>query len=200
MSQLTASEINDALDVAECAIHDQVKDPTEREWLHGILRKLRAERLSAVSESARTIAQGLRDKGYADIPNDKQAFEHRTTVTPSADTTIIGTPRTDAAIAEATDHKADDFKHYMTMTGVLNQLCRELEMDLNAARATRSATEELKPGVVKDAVRYRWLRHDTKDVAIEQRKGQIVEVYQGQAMDEQIDKAMNNTPDSGAHQ
>lgn len=52
MSNLTTSEINDALDVAECAIHDQVKDPNEREWLHGILRKLRTVALGSCTPSA----------------------------------------------------------------------------------------------------------------------------------------------------
>lgn len=41
-------------------------------------------------------------------------------------------------------------------------------------------------------LRYRWLRHDSKNLELEQRKATIVEVYQGPAMDEQIDKAMLN--------
>lgn len=50
--------------------------------------------------------------------------------------------------------------------------------------------------MMDDALRYRWLRHDSKSLDLEQRKATIVEVYQGAAMDEQIDKAMGANPSS----
>lgn len=61
------------------------------------------------------------------------------------------------------------------------------------APAARSATASQD---AKDAARYRWLRHDSKDTKLESSKATIVEVYQGAAMDEKIDKAMGATPDS----
>jgi hypothetical protein len=67
MSTLTASEINDALDVAECAIHDKVADPNEREWLHGILRKLRAGALKSVASEKPTPIPA----GYVLVPKDR---------------------------------------------------------------------------------------------------------------------------------
>ncbi len=42
-------EINDALDLAECAVHDKIADPAEREWVKGVLQKLR-------------VAQGTREE------------------------------------------------------------------------------------------------------------------------------------------
>jgi hypothetical protein len=47
-----AQEINDALDVAECCIHDQIKDPNERDHVHTGLRKVRA--LALAADLART--------------------------------------------------------------------------------------------------------------------------------------------------
>lgn len=43
--------------------------------------------------------------------------------------------------------------------------------------------------LVKDAERYRWLRQDSKDADIEERKATIIQVYHGAACDELIDKA-----------
>lgn len=61
----------------------------------------------------------------------------------------------------------------------------------SAASATACSAD------AKDAARYRWLRHDSKELKTEQLKGQFVELYQGAALDEKIDKQMNNSPDGG---
>lgn len=37
----SAQEVWDALDVAECCVHDQIKDPLEREYVQGSLKKIR---------------------------------------------------------------------------------------------------------------------------------------------------------------
>lgn len=58
---------------------------------------------------------------------------------------------------------------------------------ISAPSATRLLADKLNEA---DAARYRWLRHDSKNPQTEERKAQIVEVYQGDAMDEMIDKAM----------
>lgn len=42
----------------------------------------------------------------------------------------------------------------------------------------------------RDAARYRYLREDSKDLDIEQRKASVVEIYHGKGLDEQIDKLM----------
>lgn len=46
---LTEQEIHDALDVAECAVHDKEQNPNEREWVHKILQRIRRLALSAIS-------------------------------------------------------------------------------------------------------------------------------------------------------
>lgn len=56
-------EINDALDIAECCVHDQVKDPNEREHHYAGLKKVRELALAtlharqALVEQAREIAE-----------------------------------------------------------------------------------------------------------------------------------------------
>lgn len=66
----------------------------------------------------------------------------------------------------------------------------------NAAMICAEATQIPKAladdpfGVVLDSNRYRWLRHDSKDLKLERSKVDIVELYHGAGMDERIDKAM----------
>ena len=43
---MTPQEINDALDVAECCVHDQIKDPNERDHVYAGLKKIRALAMS----------------------------------------------------------------------------------------------------------------------------------------------------------
>ena len=53
---LSKTEINDALDIAECAVHDQIRDPTERDWVKDILTKLRSSALQASADSRNSEA------------------------------------------------------------------------------------------------------------------------------------------------
>ena len=57
--KFTVSEINDALDLAECCVHDKMHNPNEREWVHDILKKLRTVALQSVeSENVATQVPG----------------------------------------------------------------------------------------------------------------------------------------------
>lgn len=68
--RVDAREVNDALDLAECCVHDQIKDPGEREWVHGILRKLREYVLTprSASESREVYCHECSKAGGGDAP------------------------------------------------------------------------------------------------------------------------------------
>lgn len=77
-----------------------------------------------------------------------------------------------------------------------HSLAYRLEKELARLRVVRPEAERTDPVKVLaqklmevDAERYRWIRHDSKDMKVEQRKAEIVEIYMGSALDEHIDKA-----------
>jgi len=45
--KLTAQEINDVLDLAECCVHDKMHNPNERDWVQTGLKAIRTSALSA---------------------------------------------------------------------------------------------------------------------------------------------------------
>ena len=52
----SAQEVWDALDVAECCVHDQIKDPLEREHVQGSLKKIRLLALGSLVDTGGPIA------------------------------------------------------------------------------------------------------------------------------------------------
>lgn len=130
------------------------RDPFDIHWLNRERAALIVEALRAFAPSA-VLEPVLCDSATAVCSICQEPVEqHRDIEALRAPTSsdlplLPGTPRTDAAIKEATDPSRPDLLHYMNMTGVLNQLCRELEMELNAALAPNSATSpsnEVVPG------------------------------------------------------
>lgn len=75
---LTATEVNDALDLAECCVHDQMKNPNEREWVNGILKKLRAFALTNTPQAGAmtgTSFEGLKRPSSLDQPHQGRTPE-----------------------------------------------------------------------------------------------------------------------------
>lgn len=57
-------EVNDALDIAECCVHDQINDPNEREHHYEGLKKVRALALSALRANVAPQIKALVDAGH----------------------------------------------------------------------------------------------------------------------------------------
>lgn len=96
---------------------------------------------------------------------------------------VMGLSTTRSAGTRITDERIEEIASSVRNPNRA-QVIKMLGLVAKEAGCARSASERT------DAARYRWLRHDTKDVRIEKRKAEIMEVYQGPALDEQIDKMM----------
>lgn len=116
-------------EVRECRLSGQAEYPA-------------AAAPSAASESAITPPDPCPDTNESCIEGCDPTYCARIGRTPSAARFALDTPRTNAAIEEANDPKADRLTHYMNMTATLNQLCRQLEQELSARSSDALKAEQ----------------------------------------------------------
>lgn len=104
--------------------------------------------------------------------------------------------RTSAASATACSADIEKAWQMLEVCGVPRERARNnLARGIEVLSTRMSREDHFQKAMEADATRYRWLRHDSKELKTEQLKGQFVELYQGAALDEKIDKQMNNSPD-----
>lgn len=110
--------VNDAIDIAQCAIHDTVKDPLERDRLKEVLEGLRVPR-SAPSSPEEARVDLAKDPLFsvAASPDNPTAFGARS-----------DTPRTDAQAV----HLREDECLYTKGEYVAADFARQLERERNA--------------------------------------------------------------------